>query len=253
MNQEAVVSHAQFNEPHFEQRQRTVIVRRQSTGIQEPARVVLVDDSSIVLDGLQGALSKSSRILVAGTARTEHEAVALVKRCQPDVVVLDVRVGQASGINLCEVICQSYPKTAVLFFTANDDKYTLQSAILAGAKGYLLKGASQEAIVKSIEIVAAGQAIMDRQLTQQLLAWVRDEKQIARYDRTKDCSRADLRLLSYVAAGKSNKEIAQELDVTLSAITARLRSIYKRLHISRRSEAVRYFVQWERESLSPSS
>lgn len=220
----------------------------QSIRIREQARVVLIDDSSIVLEGLQVSLSKSSRILVAGTARTEGEAVTLLKACQPDVVVLDVRVGQASGINLCGVIRQSYPRTAVLFFTANDDKYTLRSAILAGAQGYLLKGASQEAIVKSIEIVATGQAIMDRQLTQQLLAWVRDGKQIAQHDRMEDCSRGDLQLLSLIAAGKSNKEIAQELNVTTSAVTARLRAVYKRLHVSRRSEAVRSFVQWEKDA-----
>lgn len=210
--------------------------------------MVLIDDSSIVLDGLQVALLKSSRILVAGTARTEDEAIALVKTCQPDVVVLDVRVGQASGINLCEVIRQSCPKTAVLFFTANDDKYTLRSAILAGAKGYLLKGASQEAIVKSIEIVAAGQAIMDRPLTQQLLAWVRDGRQTAQRNSMEDCSRADMQLLSFLADGKSNKEIAHELNVTPSVVTALLRMVYKRLRVSRRSEAVKCFVQWERSA-----
>jgi two-component system response regulator DevR len=214
--------------------------------MQERTRVVLIDDSSFVLEGLQVALSKSSRILVAGTARTEQEAVALVRTCQPNVVVLDVRVGPASGITLCGVIRESYPNTAVLFFTSDDDRHTLRSAILAGAQGYVLKGASEEAIVKGIEIVAAGQAIMDQRLTPQLLAWVRDGKRTAPRERVEDCSNADRRILSLIAAGKNNKEIARELNVTPSAVTARLRAVYKRLKISRRSEAVRYFVQWEK-------
>ena len=218
----------------------------QSIRIRERARVVLIDDSSFVLDALQVALSRSCRILVAGTARTEGEAVALLKICQPDVVVLDVRVGQASGINLCGVIRESYPKTAVLFFTAEDDRYTLRSAILAGAQGYLLKSASEEAIVKSIEIVAGGQAIVDQQLTPQLLAWVRDGRGSVQRERIEDCSRADFRVLSLIAAGKSNKEIAQDLNITPSAVTACLRTVYKRLNISRRSEAAKYFVQWEK-------
>ena len=218
----------------------------QSIRIRERARVVLIDDSSFVLKGLQVALSKSSRILVAGTARTEGEAVALLRACQPDVVVLDVRVGRASGINLCGVIRESYPKTAVLFFTADDDKYTLRSAILAGAQGYLLKSASEEAIVKCVEIVAGGQASVDPRLTQQLLAWVRNERGTAQRERMEEGSSVDLRVLSLVAAGKSNKEIAQELNVTLSVVMGRLRAVYKRLNISRRSEAVRYFVQWEK-------
>ncbi|MBH0203149.1 MAG: response regulator transcription factor [Nitrospira sp.] len=220
-----------------------------SIQLQERARVVLIDDSSFVLEGLQVVLSKSRRILVAGTARTEEEAFALVRTCQPDVVVLDVRVGPASGITLCRVIRESYPNTAVLFFTSDDDRHTLKSAILAGAQGYVLKDASAEAIVKGIEIVAAGQAIMDERLTQQLLAWVREGKRTAPRERVEDCSSADRRIFSFIAAGKSNKEIARELNVTPSAVTARLRAVYKRLKISRRSEAVRYFVQWE-EGLS---
>jgi two-component system response regulator DevR len=214
--------------------------------MQERARVVLIDESSFVLEGLQVALSKSSRILVAGIARTEQEAVALVWTCQPDVVVLDFRVGPASGITLCRVIRESSPNTAVLFFIGDNDSHTLKSAILAGAQGYVLKGASEEAIVKGIEIVAAGQAIMDQRLTPQLLAWVRDGKRTAPHERVEDCSIADRRILSLIAAGQSNKEIARELSVTPGAVTARLRAVYKRLKISRRSEAVRYFVQWEK-------
>ncbi|MEK9141565.1 MAG: LuxR C-terminal-related transcriptional regulator, partial [Nitrospirota bacterium] len=83
-------------------------------------------------------------------------------------------------------------------------------------------------------------------LTPQLLAWVRDGKRTAPRERVEDCSNADGQILSLIAAGKSNKEIARELNVTPSAVTARLRAVYKRLKISRRSEAVKSFVQWEK-------
>lgn len=207
---------------------------------------MLIDESSFILQGLRTALSTSSRVVVAGTARTEAEAFALLRACQPDVAVLDVRVGQASGVHICRAIREAHPNTAVLFFTATDDKYTLRSAILAGAKGYLLKGASGEAVVKSIEIVAAGRAIVDQRLTPQFLTWVRDGKPIAQCDRMGDCSKADLRVLALVAAGKSDKEIAQELDVRPNVVRTRLRAIYKRLNVSRRVEAVKQFIQWEK-------
>ena len=100
--------------------------------------------------------------------------------------------------------------------------------------------------MKSIEVVAGGQAIMDPRLTPQLLAWVRDERGTAQRARREDGSSVDLRVLSLVAAEKSNKEIAQEMNITSSAVTACLRAVYKRLNISRRSEAARYFVQWEK-------
>jgi two-component system, NarL family, response regulator DevR len=220
----------------------------QPNRIPERARVILIDDSSFVLEGLQVALSKSNCIVVVGTARTEGEAVALMQACQPDVVVMDVRMGRASGISLCKVVRESFPTTAVLFFTADDDKYTLRSAILAGARGYLLKGASEETIVKSVEAVAAGESVMDRQLTQQLLLWVRDGRQAVQRQRREECSSADLRVLSLVAAGKSNKDIAQELNVTTGIVTTRLRAIYKRLRISRRSEAASYFMRHQNKA-----
>jgi chemotaxis response regulator CheB len=92
------------------------LLMKQSIRIRERARVGLINDSSDILEGLEASLSKSHRVLVVGTARTEDEAVAFLRACQPDVVVLDVRVGRVSGIKLCEVIRESYPKTAVLFF-----------------------------------------------------------------------------------------------------------------------------------------
>jgi len=180
---------------------------KQSIRMRKLARVGLINDSSDVLEGLQAALSKSHRVLVVGTARTEDEAIAFLRACRPDVVVLDVRVGRVSGIKLCEVIRESYPKTAVLFFTADDDQYALRSAILAGAQGYLLKGASDEAIMKGIEVVAAGQAIIDQRLTQQLLAWIREGKRIAQHERIEDCSRADLRVLPLLQQGKATNKL----------------------------------------------
>jgi two-component system, NarL family, response regulator DevR len=99
----------------------------------------------------------------------------------------------------------------VLFFSAYDDKHLLQSAILAGAHGYLLKIASREALVKSIELVATGRAILDRQLTPQVLSWVRDGGWDAPHKTLQRFSTQDQKILSLVAAGRTNKEIAQEL------------------------------------------
>jgi two-component system response regulator DevR len=163
------------------------------------------------------------------------------------VVVLEVRVGQASGIDLCRAIRESHPDIGVLFFTAHDDKNLLHSAILAGAQGYLLKTAAADAVAKSIEIVATGEAIMDQQLTQQVITWVRDGGWAEQERGQNSCSKDDRQLLSFVATGKTNKEIAQELNIAASVVATRLQRIYKRLKISRRSEAVRYYVHLEKD------
>lgn len=213
----------------------------------EPIRVLLIDVSAIVLHGLKEALSKQNRTVVAGTARSELEAQQALQTCRPNVVILDVEVGCTSGINLCRTIHQSHPNVGVLFFTAKDDANLLRSAIGAGARGYLLKSASVEVLLKSIEAVAIGRAMVDPDLTHQVLAWIRDGVGVASQYSLADSTVEDLSLLSRVAAGKTNKDIAQELDVDQSVIASRLQRIYKHLRISRRAEAVSYFLKYERE------
>jgi two-component system response regulator DevR len=206
-----------------------------------------MDNSTLALYGLRTVLSKSSHIDIVGAARTRVEAFAAIQTYRPDVVILEVRVGNESGIDLCRAIRESHPYIGVLFFTAHDDKDLLHSAILAGAQGYILKSASAEAVVRSIELVATGQAIMDQQLTQQVITWVRDGAWATQEMDKNTCSKADLRLLSIVASGKTNKEIAQELNVAPHVVAARLQKIYKRLKITRRSQAARYYVRLEKD------
>jgi two-component system, NarL family, response regulator DevR len=216
-----------------------------STGKHEPVRVLLVDDSIFALHGLRTFLSQSSNIVIVGTAISDVEALAAIRVSKPDVVVSEIEVGRSSGIDLCRRIRESHPKIRVLFFAAFDDSRFLRSAILAGAQGYLLKTASPQAVVRSIEIVSAGQAIIDRQLTGQVLTWVRDGTWAARRENLEGRSAEDQRLLSFVAAGKTNKEIARELGVSHYVVTTRLQRIYKRLKITRKSGAASYFMQFE--------
>ena len=219
----------------------------QLTGVRAPIRVLLIDDSILTLHGLKTFLSTNPHIEILGIARTPSEAFDAIQAHQPDVVMLEARVGQVSGIDVCRAIRESHPNIGVLFFTAYDDKELLRAAIIADAHGYLLKGAAAEAIARSIEIVASGRAIMDQQLTQQVITWVRDGGLAGQERIPYSCSKDDRQLLSLVALGKTNKEIAQELNLVPRVVATRLQRIYKRLKISRRSEAARYYVQLEKD------
>ncbi|MDH4081721.1 MAG: response regulator transcription factor [Nitrospira sp.] len=216
---------------------------------RQQVRVLLVDQSDGVRQRLKTALATNPYTVVVGTARTPYEAGVLLHTCHPDVAVLDIQAGDLSSIHLCRTIRKSYPQIAVLFFTASDDHRLLKSAILAGAQGYLLKQASGEAVAKAIEVVAAGQAVVDQQLTPELLKWVRERTGPAQRTRSSRCSASDMRVLSLIAAGKTNKEIARHLNVTPGVFRARLLKIYKRLGISRRSAAASYFTRWEHGGL----
>lgn len=217
---------------------------------KEPIRVLLIDESVIALQGLKSLLSKQNLILVVGTACSEIQARVALETCRPNVVVLDVQIGSTSGISLCQTIRESHPHVGVLFFTAADEAHVLRAAIAAGAQGYLLKTASGEALMKSIEAVALGRAMIDRHLTPQVMRWIRDGIGAAPHSSLAGSSADDRRILSRVAAGKTNGEIAQELSMERRMVLTRLRRIYKRLNIFRRAEVVGCFLRYERELLS---
>lgn len=210
-----------------------------------PIRVLVIDGSSIALYGVRAVLAKNRRIVVVATAGTEAEAVAALQTCQPDVVVLDVQVGPASGIDIANTIRESHPNIKIVFFSTHDTPHLLQAAILAGAHGYLIKTASGDVLAKGIEAAHAGQAMIDERLTKQVIQWVRAGVLTAPPATVEGCPEDDLRLLSHVAAGKTNKEIAQELNVAPRVVATRLQRIYKRLRISRRSEAASSFTKHE--------
>ncbi|MBK9307403.1 MAG: response regulator transcription factor [Nitrospira sp.] len=216
-----------------------------STGVRKAIRVLLIDESILTLYGLKTFVSKSDHIEVVGIATTCGEALTAIETHRPNVVMLEVEVERRSGIELCKKIRDGYPHIGVLFFTAHDNKDLLRAAILAGAQGYLLKSAAADAVTKSIEIVATGQAIMDQHLTEHVITWVKARGAGPSAMGKGHLSRDDRRLLGYVASGKTNREIALELGVLPTAVATRLQRIYKRLRISRRSEAARYYVHLE--------
>ncbi len=222
-----------------------------SVETRDQARVLLVDASPFVLHGIQEILSKSPHVRVVATAQSTADALSALETCRPTVVVSEVQVGRASGIDLCRTIRESYPKTSVLFFTNRDDQHLLRSAILAGAQGYLLKKASAEAVVRGIEIVSAGMAIMDPHLVPHIISWVREQGRGGPFQRLNECPQDDHRVLALMSEGKTNKEIARELKLSPGKLSTRLRALYRRLNISRRAEATKYFVEWRKMNETP--
>lgn len=221
-----------------------------SSGNRDEARVLLVDASPFVLHGIQAILSKSPHVRVVATAQSTVDALSALETCRPTVVVSEVQVGRTSGIDLCRTIRESYPTTSVLFFTDRDDQHLLRSAILAGAQGYLLKKASAEAVVRGIEIVSEGMAVMDPQLTPHIIEWIKERGGGAQFQRLNECSRQDLHVLALMSAGKTNKQIAEELKISLGKLSTRVRVLYKRLDISRRAEASTYYIEWRKKTES---
>ena len=145
----------------------------------EPVRVLLVDDHEVVCVGLQTVLSRQESINVVGEASTVDEAVEQACALNPDVVLMDVRLGGGSGVDACRAIRESCPDTRVLFLTSYQDEEAVLAAVIGGAHGYLLKQVNADALLRAIHFVALGQSILDPAITQPLLARMRSQKEEA--------------------------------------------------------------------------
>jgi DNA-binding NarL/FixJ family response regulator len=210
---------------------------------RQAIRVLIVDDHEVVRLGLRTLLSRVSTIRVAGEAGTAAAALAEASRLQPDVVLMDVRLPDGSGIEACREIRSTCPTTRVLFLTSFPDEEAVLSTILAGGDGYLLKEVSGDLLIGAIERVAAGQSMLDPTVTTRLLAWVRSLDSVtAGGDRHDGLSPQEQRVLALVAEGQTNKEIAAALSLSDKTVRNYLSNIFQKLHVSRRSQAVSVFL-----------
>lgn len=206
-------------------------------------RVVLVDDHQVVRVGLKTLLERSSKIQVVGEASTVEGAVEQATRHTPDVVVLDVRLPDGSGVDACRRIRQLPGACRVLILTSYADDDTIFKCISAGADGYLLKEIDGTRLIHSIEQIAAGQSILDPAVTRVVLGHIKDQPAREPQDRMDLLSAQERRVLAKVADGKTNKEIAVELGLSDKTVKNYLSNLMEKLEINRRSQAAALFVQ----------
>ena len=186
-------------------------------------------------------LSRFPHIEVVGEAATAAAAFTELDRTPPDVVLLDVRLPDKSGFDVCRQIQKMPGELRVLILTSFADDDTVFEAIAAGADGYLLKEIDGEALVKAIEKVAAGQSILDPAITGRVLGRV---KNLAEPPSKMDSlSAQERRVLALVAEGKTNKEIASDMGLSDKTIKNYLSNLMDKLHLSRRSQAAAFFAQ----------
>jgi DNA-binding NarL/FixJ family response regulator len=203
-------------------------------------RVVLVDDHEMVLHGLTAMLEQhADRVEVVGRATTADEALAVVARESPDVVLSDVRLGRDSGLDLCRRIVAQQPGAKVVFLTVYDDEHYLYQALRAGAAGYVLKRVGGAELVEHLDRVAEGDVVIDPTLAGRVAA------SAARLQAGEFWPGAHLGLtqresevLSLLVAGYSNKAVAAELVVSEDTVKTHVRGLYRKLDVSDRGGAV---------------
>lgn len=201
---------------------------------QRPVRVVLVDDHPLLLDGLSLALDVAG-IEVSATAGSVQAAVDTVRRCQPDVVVMDVQLPDGNGVEATRRVRLAAPSTAVLMLTMLDDDETLAAALAAGARGYVVKGASGREIARAVLAVAAGDAIFGAGVAERVIASATG--QAARAAPFPELTDREHEVLALIAQGLPNAAIAQQLTITAKTAANHVSSILMKLQVADRTQA----------------
>ena len=206
-----------------------------------PTKVLIVDDHEIVRKGLVMLISRQEDLVVAGEAGAAAEAVQKARELSPDVVVLDIRMPDGSGVEACRDIRAENPDVKVLMLTSYSDEEAVMGSIMAGASGYLLKEIRSEEIVDAIKRVGAGQSLLDSMVTASVLDRIRNGNDAD--DGWNQLTSQEQRILESIAEGKTNREIAQEIHLSDKTVKNYVSNILGKLEVSRRSQAAAYLAE----------
>jgi two-component system response regulator DevR len=209
----------------------------------QPLRVMLVDDHEVVRSGIRAMLQATEDIVVTAEAGSVREAIDEAERSRPDVVVMDVRLVDGSGIEATREIRARRPKTQVLMLTSFADDEALFASIMAGASGYVLKQVKSGELVRAIRTVGQGQSLLDPAVTSAVLDRLRRGKHLMRDEKLARLSPQEERILTLVAEGRTNREIGDELHLAVKTVKNYVSSILSKLEVARRAEAAAYLAR----------
>jgi len=209
----------------------------------QPLRVMVVDDYELVRNGIAALVNGAAGMQLVDEAGTVSDAVRNALRSHPDVILMDVRLGDGSGIEATREIRAELPETKVLMLTSFSDDEALFSALMAGAAGYLLKQLRGDEIVSAIRKVASGVNLMDAARTQPVLARLRRGKHLNGDERLARLSAQEEKVVCLVADGCTNREIGERLSLAEKTVKNYVSSVLRKLEVGRRSEAAAYLVR----------
>ncbi|TMC07149.1 MAG: response regulator transcription factor [Chloroflexi bacterium] len=204
---------------------------------------MLVDDHEVVRSGLRAMLEAGGEIRIVAEAGGVREAIAEADRTRPDVIVMDVRLVDGSGIAATREIRARRPETRVLMLTSFADDEALFASIMAGASGYVLKQIHSADLVRAIRQVGNGQSLLDPAVTATVLERLRKGKHLLRDERLARLSAQEERILTLVAEGLTNREIGLRLKLGEKTVKNYVSTILSKLEVGRRAEAAAYLAR----------
>ncbi len=207
-------------------------------------RVMIVDDHEVVREGLRALLNRRQGMSVVGEAGSVETAIAEAHRTKPDVIIMDVRLPDGSGVEACREIREEEPSVKVIMLTSYADEEAVIASILAGASGYLLKQTRGQALADAIATVARGESLLDPAVTTKVMERVRTGTG-REDDELAQLSEQEQKILTLIAEGKTNKEIAAQIYLSDKTVKNYVSSILSKLNLRRRSEAAAFIARRE--------
>ena len=212
--------------------------------MRDKIRVLLVDDHSIVRDGLRLLLQLNDKLEVCGEAATLEEAIMMTTKTSPDVVLLDFKLPDGDGVNGCLRMKSLFPNIKIIILTAYAEDHIVMETIKAGADGYLLKNIESEELIKTIECVYNGDSVLDPSVTEGVFNSIKqdnEEKEIST-----NLSPRETKILEAISLGKTNKEIADTLSISDKTVRNYVSNIFKKINVSNRTEAASFWIRKKR-------
>ncbi|HEX5828449.1 MAG TPA: response regulator transcription factor [Candidatus Limnocylindrales bacterium] len=217
-------------------------------GAAAPPRLLVVDDHEVVRTGLVSVLERHGQFQVVAQAATRAEALAQAQRFVPDVVLMDMRLPDGSGIEAAHDIREVLPGTRIVFLTSSADDEDVLAAILGGASGYALKETRASALIAMLQAVARGESQLDPKVTGLVMDRIRRLATGELHDETEVLTTQERRILLLLAEGKTNREIAAIVFLSDKTVKNYASAIFRKLHLERRSQTAAFVAKSGRMS-----
>lgn len=202
-------------------------------------KILIVDDHSIVREGIRVLLELEKDVEYVHEASSGMKSIEMIEKGKYDIILMDIRMPGIDGIETTRILKQKCPDIKIVLLTNYDDEEFVMEAIQVGADGYILKDVKKGDLVNIIRNVVQGKSYIDSGVTYSIIRRVRESiSKTGEYHKRPDLSQRELQILEYLVMGKSNKEIADVVCLSLDTVKAHLKNIYKKLSVSSRSQAV---------------
>ncbi|PAU54434.1 response regulator transcription factor [Pseudomonas sp. PICF141] len=198
-----------------------------------PIRVALVDDHSLVRDGIKSLLGVMAQLEVVGEAENGADAIEMVGRCQPDLLLVDISLKDINGLELTRLLRSQYPTLKVLVLSMYDNYEYVSESVRSGASGYVLKNAPSREIIAAIEAIVSGGTFYSAEIAQRLIADKSTDNEL---------TPRESQVLYKMAQGLNNKEMARELDISVRTVETHRLSIRRKLNIDKPAALVKYAI-----------